>query len=168
MKLNIFTNGLLLEYAGAVQILPWSEEADDYDPWVAADQAERVAGESDIRIARNKELSLIALNERGDVVGAIWSALEPDEDRDAMAYDFDVAVDPEYRSGQAMVGIKLINSALEDFESIKSDNPRTFVRVYVVNRRLADVLERKYGFEVEGEYQYDGNFGSKHMTYYGS
>ena len=167
MNLSILTNGLLLEYAGAIQIVSWSEDADDYDPWVAADQADRVAGESDIRISSDKELSIIALNEKGDVVGAIWSALSPDNDNDAMVYDFDVAVDPEHRSGQAMVGIKLINSALEDFEYIKSDNPRTYVRVYVVNRRLANVLERKYGFDVEGEYEHEGNFGSKHMVYYG-
>ena len=163
MKFSILTNGLLLEYAGAVQILPWSEEAEDYDPWVAADQAERVADESGIRIARNKELSIIALNERGDVVGAIWSALEPDEDREATVFDFDVAVDSEHR-GQAMIGIKLIGSALEDFESLRADDPRTFVRVYVVNSRLADVLERRYGFEVEDEYSH----GSKHMVYYGN
>lgn len=168
VRLNILTNGLLLEYAGAIQILPWSEEADDYDPWVVADQAERVADESAIRIARNKELSLIALNERGDVVGAVWSALEPDEDQGATVYDFDVAVDPEYRSAQAMIGIKLINSALEDFESIRASNPRTYVRVYVVHRRLADVLERRYGFDVESEHPYEGNFGSKHMVYYGN
>jgi len=168
MKLGILTNGLLLEYAGAVRILPWSEEAEDYDPWVAADQADNVAGESDIRIDQNKELYLIALNERGDVVGAIWSALEPDEDQNATVFSFDVAVDPEHRSGQAMIGIKLINSALEEFESFRAENPRTYVRVYVVNRRLANVLERKYGFEVESEYPHEGNFGSKHMTYYGN
>lgn len=162
MKFSILTNGLLLEYTGAIQVVPWSEEAEDYDPWVAADQATHVAEESGIRIARNKELSLIALNERGDVVGAIWSALEPDDDQDATVFDFDVAVDPQHRSGQDMIGFRLINSALEEFESLKADDPRTYVRVYVINSRLADVLERRYGFEVEGEYSH----GSKHLTYY--
>jgi len=156
MKLSIIN-------AGAIQILPWTDDTEDYDPWITADQADKVAHDSQIRISSNKELSLIALNERGDVVGAIWSTLERDDDQDAMVYDFDVAVDPKHRSGQTMIGIRLINSALEDFESIKSDDPRTYIRVCVINSRLADILERRYGFDVESEHR-----DRKYMTHYGN
>ena len=52
------------------------EPMDDvpYDPLVAADQAENVASKSGIRIDSTKELTLIAVNDHGDVVGAVWTS----------------------------------------------------------------------------------------------
>jgi len=160
-------NGLLLE-SGPIEILAYDSEGfeQDYDPNIAADQAEMAASESGINILRNKELAFIAVNQRGDVVGAIWKALYHDDDQDAEVYDFDVAVHPEAR-GQDMVGIRLINAALDDFESMRFDFPRSYVSLHVINSRLADVLERRYGFEVEAEYPSEGNFGAKRMVYYG-
>ena len=80
-----------------------------------------------------------------------------------MVYDFDVAVLPEYRKHESLVGIKLIDSALEDFQSLKAEEPRSYVRVWVVNPRLARVLERMYGFEPESTH----SDGSAHLIYYG-
>lgn len=165
MKLHALHCDLILENSDSVQVIPWSEYTDDdlYDPWDAAEQAEEVARVSGIRISRNKELSLMALNSSGDVVGAVWSSYENDDDQEAMVYDFDVAVLPQYRKHESMIGIKLIDSALEDFNNLRAENPRSYVRVWVVNPRLARVLERMYGFEPENTH----GDGSTHMTYYG-
>lgn len=158
MKLHSIAS-LLLEFQGSATIVPWSEDADDYDPWIAADQADAVANASGIRIARNKNLSLLAIHD-GDVIGAVWDSLEEDADREGVwVYDFDVAVDPDFRS--ARVGLQLINEALELYRMHKSDHP-TYVKVWVVNPKLVRVLEYRYGFEpisVHGD-------GSAHMTYY--
>jgi len=56
----------------------------------------------------------------------------------------------------------LINNTLDDFRCLNADAPRSYIRAWVVNPRLAGVLERRYGFEVES---YHGT-ESCHMTYY--
>lgn len=158
MRLNLINNGILLEFRSVARIVRWDEYADDYDPWVTADQADQVAKESGIRISRNKELLFIALNS-DDVVGAVWAALVPDEI--GTAFDFDVAVHPKYRTGR--LGLELIDAALGDFEAHQADDPNMFVRVHVVNPKLVRVLERKYGFEIEQQY----GDGQAFMVYHG-
>jgi ribosomal protein S18 acetylase RimI-like enzyme len=141
-----------------VEIIPWTDEqlSFDYDPWVAADQADQVAQMSGIRISRNKELSWIAVND-DNVVGAVWSSLEDSEGE--KVFDFDVAVDPKWRSGR--IGLRLIERAIKDLNEYQAMFPGTYARVWVVNPKLVRVLENKYGFNVESMYR----DGSAHMTY---
>jgi hypothetical protein len=158
MRLQAITNSLLLEHQGQVNIVPWEEESldADYDPWITADQADQVASKSGIRIDSTKELSWIALNEKDDVVGALWSCLSND---DQPIYDFDVAVDPDWRSGR--LGLQLIDQAIGDFRNYQSDFPGTHARIWVVNPKLVRVLENRYGFKIESQY----SDGSAHMTF---
>jgi len=138
----------------------------DYDPWVAADQADAIANKVGIRIGRDKELTLIAM--LGDqCVGAVWSTWYPDRERqttddedDVWIYDFDVVSDPTYRAA-GPIGLKLIEAALDEYRH--AEHPRKMIRVYVVNPKLITYLERHYGFENEGTYSH----GAAHMTYYG-
>ena len=147
-----------------IQVVPaeYSDEAfydsDGYSIW---EQAFAIASNSGIRIASNKELVFVAMDD-ATVVGGVWSARYPDDDQDAEVYDFDMAVDKNYR-GQVGIFLKLMEAALDEYYDLLEYNPRTYVRVWVVNPRLIGVLERRYGFELES--QHEG--GSAHMTFYG-
>ena len=120
-----------------------------YDPWVAADQADKVAAKSGIRIDSTKELTYIA-------TGALWSHLSNDE---PPKFDFDVAVDPDWRSGR--LGLQLIDHAIKDLRNHQGAFPGTFAEVWVVNPKLVRVLERRYGFEIQSQYR----DGSAHMRF---
>lgn len=156
MRLSLINNGILLEFRNVARIVGWDEYADDYDPWITADQADQVADLSGIRISRNKELLFIALNDSDDVVGAVWAASIPEEEENI--FDFDVAVHPKYRTG--LLGLELIEAAIEYY---KSDEMTTAIRVHVVNPKLVRVLERKYGFDIEQTY----GDGQAFMVYHG-
>lgn len=133
---------------------------EDLDPWMSAQQAETVANRSGIRIARDKELIYVAVVD-DNVVGAVWSAWYRDDQSDAMVFNFDVAVDPQYR-GQALIGLRLIDSALQEYKYESGTFERSYIRVYVVNPRLVRVLENRYGFETEEQYSH----GAAHMVRY--
>lgn len=136
-----------------VQITHWSEDMDDLDPWVTADQADKVAADSKIRISNNKQLTLMAVN--GDtVIGGVWSAIDTADEQPY--YDFDVAVSPAHRNSN--VGLKLIEAAIQD----AIDNDIQAIKVYVINPKLIKVLERRYGFEIEAEHGH----GTAHMVKY--
>ena len=145
------------------EIVPWLEEPYGYyyDPWVAADQADKIAEKSNIRISRDKELSWIAVDDGDNVIGAVWSSLEEDRESNdqQFIFDFDVAVDPKWRSGR--IGLDLIEKAIRDLRSYQSEFPGTYARVWVVNPKLVRVLENKYGFDIESKYR----DGSAHMRY---
>ena len=148
----------LLEFVENVKIIPWTDEPYDfgYDPWVAADQADLTATKSGIRIDSTKELTYIATNERDDVVGALWSCLSNDN---PPQFDFDVAVDPDWRSGR--LGLQLIDTAIEDLRGHQGEFPGTYAQIWVVNPKLVRVLENRYGFEIETQYP----DGSAHMRF---
>jgi ribosomal protein S18 acetylase RimI-like enzyme len=153
MKLNA-----ILESIIDIEITHWTDEPYDidYDPWIAADQADAIASKSGIRISSDKELSSIALAD-DNVVGAIWTSLSNDE---PPVFDFDVAVDPEFR-GTSRIGLRLIDTAIEDLRANQSDFPDTYARVWVINPKLVRVLENRYGFEIESQYK----DGSAHMIF---
>lgn len=159
----------IIESQQAIQIVRWDEMAEEYDPWVVADEADQIARESNIRISRDKELTFIALD--GDTaVGAIWSSLLMDDDDDWLVennnyaiFNFDVAVKPSNRGGQ--IGLRLIDAAIEEYRDISSSlDQDVIIKVWVVNPKLVRVLENKYGFEIS---QGHGD-GSAHMTHYGN
>jgi ribosomal protein S18 acetylase RimI-like enzyme len=141
--------------------------ANDED-WEIADQADRIAKESGIRISSNKNLTFVAMI--GDeVAGAVWTAFAPDRDysdeQEVWRYDFDVAVSPKQRAlgmTSAKIGPKLIETALDDYQSRKSDVPAAYIRVWVVNGKLAAYLENHYGFEPDGEWSLNNPHMTKH------
>jgi|10_taG_2_1085330.scaffolds.fasta_scaffold00044_60 GNAT superfamily N-acetyltransferase len=160
----------ICEFKGRVEIVPveFSEEEfysdEGYTVW---EQALAIANQSGIRINRNKDLLLVAKDEANKVHGGVWSSLERDDDQDAWIFDFDVAVDPDSRSSgglaSSLIGPKLIDAALEEFEGHRAELERVYVRVWVINPKLARWLEDKRGFEPESVH----GDGSTHMVYYG-
>ena len=155
----------------SIQIIPVSYDEDAFynsDGYSIWEQAYAIASNSGIYIASNKELTYIAAEDYepprmyGNVVGAVWSAIYRDDDQDANVYDFDMAIAPQYRN-QVGVFLRLMDAALGDYRDLKAEDPRTYIRVWVVNARLASVLERRYDFELEAQH---GNH-SCHMVYYG-
>ncbi len=139
-------------------ILRWDEYSDDYDPWITLDQAEAVTRKSGINISRNKELIFIAV-EDSEVVGAVWYSVTSEGDLGQM-FDFDVAVHPQYRSSR--IGLELIEAAISEYHDLKSVYDMLYIRVNVINPKLARVLERKYNFDIESYYS-----GGAIMTYHG-
>jgi len=64
----------------------------EFDPYIVADMADKIAENGGIRISRNKQLTLVALDDKDTVLGAVWTDTYRDDDQDAMVYDFDIAV----------------------------------------------------------------------------
>lgn len=155
----------ITEFQGKISIVPAEysdEEFYDTPGYSIWEQALAIANESGLHISRNKDLLLVAVDEAGVVQGAVWSSLERDDDQDANVFDFDVAVDPKSR-GPAKIGPQLIDAALEEFENLRSELDRVYVRVWVINPKLAHWLEYRRGFEPESTHP----DGSAHMVYYG-
>lgn len=154
------------EFRDEIDIVPvdYTDEefynSDGYSVW---EQALAIANSHNIHIYRNKELAFVAKDDSGNVHGAVWTALEHDDDQDAEVFDFDVAVDKK-SIGPARIGIRLIDTALQEFENLKAELGRVYIRVYVINPKLAKWLEYRRGFELEAQH----GDGSAHMVYYGS
>jgi GNAT superfamily N-acetyltransferase len=160
----------LLEAIGPVTIRYFQGEDGE---WELGEQADQIARASGIRIGSNKDLTLLALS--GDnVLGAVWSAFERDHDAsenhnaDIYRYDFDVAVRPDARGTgltTARVGPRLIDAALRDYRDRRHDVDGAYIRVWVVNPKLAQWLQDRYGFETEGR---GWSQDTPHLVYYGS
>lgn len=157
MKLHaIVESDISLQYIGG-----YHDDLVDDNGYSVYEQALAIANQSGIHINRNKDLLLVAMDDNSNVVGAVWNALYHDDDQEAMVFDFDVAVRPESR-GSSKIGLKLIDAAIKEFENLKADYDRIYIRVWVINPKLAHWLEYHRDFNVEGEH----GDGSKHMTYY--
>lgn len=76
---------------------------DPEEDWEYADQVYQIAQKVGIHPSRNKDVSIIATNQNGDVVGGIFSSFQNDDDMSQHAgepyheYQFDVVVAPEYQ-----------------------------------------------------------------------
>lgn len=137
---------------------------DPEDDWEMAGRAYQIAKESGVNISSNKEILLVAL--AGDeVIGGVWNAIVNDSDasgyygEDINYYDFDVAVDKNFRGSR--VGLELIDAALDHYNSLKSEGLVSYVRVWVINPKLARYLENHYGFDSDGGWSKNNPF----MTY---
>lgn len=140
----------------------------DSEDWETAEEAGNIADVSGIRISRNKELSLVAYY-NDSLVGAVWSCFDIDHEAsdeygsDVYRFDFDIAVDPKFR-GAILAGPKLIDRALNYYRELRSDVDNAYIRVHVVNPKLAAFLENNYNFETEGGMWHRSQ---PHMTYHG-
>lgn len=163
MKLRIIT-----EWA-EINIQSYNPD-DDLDG--IGERCYHIANESGIRISREKDLTLVALA-GSEPVGAVWSSFKRDDDasehhgQEIYCFDFDVAVTPASRAtgmGSPKVGPQLIEAALDHYRSLRSEVDGAYIRVWVVNPKLARYLENKYGFETDGR---EWSLDSPHLSYYG-
>jgi hypothetical protein len=142
---------------------------DDEQDWEVANSAVAIANDSGIRISRNKSLLAIAYGSPDGykfgmhetyiigigkvcILGAVWHAVV-DDGEGHHYYDFDVAVSPRARSmglTSNRIGPKLIELALKEYKRLQSDGHVDYIRVWVVNNKLADYLERVHDFEPSG------------------
>lgn len=137
---------------GKYSVEHWSEDAEDYDPWEMADKAEKAFRNSGLRPMNNKDLGLIAFGKDGEPVGATFkrvfeedaSELGGPEGEDVRIYDFDIGIDPKEQGGS--VGYMLTRKAIEDAKNEGAD----FMRNWVINPKMADMMENLFGFEHEG------------------
>ena len=149
----------------SVQVNPIDPEED----WEDAEKAEQIAKKVGIRIDSSKNLSFIAVNEKGDVVGALYSSIKNDDDaseatgKNIGVLSFDVVVDPDLANPMDQTGPKLIKAG----ESLKDDHDgyydNIYIRNYVINKKLVRVLQTpRFGYDIESEYPH----GAAHMIKY--
>jgi hypothetical protein len=145
-----------------VQISAINPEED----WEEAEQAEMIARQVRINTGR-KDPVFVAKNDQGEVIGAVFANWSEDQDASQQAgfpvalWDFDVVVRPEYQ-GYHMVGMQLIRRAEQERKNLEALYDRkAYTRLWVVNPRLAKVLQsRRYGYDSESEYE----DGSAHLV----
>ena len=132
---------------------------DPDEHWEDANKAYAVATISGIRAGRDKEPTIIAYDENGEVVGAAFTSFAHDSEfsshlgEPVHRYEFDVVVHPKAR-GSDLVGIKLIRAAEADKRNFEAEMGKTFSRLWVVNPQLAKLLQtKKFGYEAESEYK---------------
>ncbi len=102
-------------------------------PYDYYDDLNRLEKESGIRILRDKEVSILAL-QNGKVVGALYTTAHPYE------FSFDVIVDKAAR-GQG-IGAKLIDFGLSEYNQV-ADEQGTELRLDVVNPWVEKYLLKK-------------------------
>lgn len=128
-------------------------------------ESENVFQQSGIRLNRDKEITQIAEAD-GLVVGALATNWYETEEYGfpVRVFDVDVAVRPDYR-GPQLIGLNLIKRAIQQYEDEKyiweEMGLKTMMKSWVINPRLIDILERRYGFEIESE----GGQGDKRWAY---
>lgn len=154
-----------LEFNEGLQIIHIDPEED----WEYGDQAYQIANLVKIRPDSTKQPTIIALNDKEEVIGAVFTSWSDDQDATEMAgepiarWDFDVVVHPKWQ-GYEMVGMKLIRQAETERSNIEAMyDKKAYTRLWVVNPKLARVLQHpKYGYEADAEYK----DGSAHLRKY--
>ena len=142
---------------------------DPEEDWEYGDQAYQIARMVNIRPSRNKNPTIIALNDKEEVIGAAFTSWEDDHDASSQArepiarWDFDIVVHPSWQ-GYEMVGMKLIRQAELERKNLEFQyDQKAYTRTWVVNPRLARILQTpRYGYTADSEYE----DGSAHLTKY--
>lgn len=136
---------------------------EDYEDTGAA---QKVFDQSKIRYPRDSNIKEVAI-ENGIVIGALscgWQESKDYEPEKVYVYSFDLAVKPEFR--RQGVGSTLIQRGIVQYETEKHDyhdmGYHTIMRVWAINPALIPLLENKFGFQIESEYEN----GSAHLIRY--
>lgn len=138
---------------------------DPEEDWEMGDQAYQIAQMVKIRPDRNKQPTIIALNDQDEVIGAVFTSWSDDDEETEMSgepiaqWNFDVVVHPQWQ-GYEMIGMKLIRQAEAERANMEAMyDQRAYTKLWVVNPKLAKVLQTpKYGYELDHEYgDEDGN-----------
>jgi ribosomal protein S18 acetylase RimI-like enzyme len=146
-------------YRIAQEIIPYDPNGldDDMDWQTIGEEADLVFVLSGIRPDRTKDLSHIQMLD-GKVIGGIYSNISQDfiDNQEVWIYSFDIAIHPDFRGGKGLsrqnlnLTRQLIEAALSEWEMYKSEH-NVFIQVYVINKGMANLLERDYGFTVEDQ-----------------
>tara|TARA_Y100000034_G_C6867737_1_gene395688 strand:- start:108 stop:617 length:510 start_codon:yes stop_codon:yes gene_type:complete len=148
------------------------EDEHDFDVWDAHKGVAEIFNERGISPGSQKDYSIVALND--DVpVGGIASGWSDNDEFGfpVKQFSFDVAAEggegrTPNRGGTGMMGMRLIQEAINKYEAEKSDweeqGYKTMIKVWVINHRLIPILERRFGFDIEAEH----GDGSAHMVRY--
>jgi len=126
---------------------------DPEEDWEKAEQAESISRLVGIRPDSTKSPTIIALNDKEEVVGAAFTSWSQDDEASEMAgediavWDFDVVVHPNWQ-GKEMIGIKLIKQAEKERENMEAMyGQKAYTKTWVVNPRLAKIMQNRYGYE---------------------
>lgn len=111
------------------------------DPWDAADRAEALFRQQDIRLSSYESVAFAAVC-GGEIVGAASFGVQQDEG--GPSYTFSVAVDGAWQ--KKGLGRKLVQRVVEEARSQEQGGR---FRVWVVNPNMARLLE-SMGFETDG------------------
>lgn len=130
------------------QILPFYEDVEydefgfDLDEYEVYNQAQEVAKSGGVTILSSKHLHSITLDvKQGRVIGAIWVS------QDSSEFSFDIAIDPSFQN--MGLATPLLDAAMEEYESQKEVHGDDLeIVIDVINPKLAEILQSKYGFEV--------------------
>ena len=148
--MKTFNEWLILESINIVHI-------DPEEDWEEAEQAEAISKLVGIRPDSTKSPTIIALNDKEEVTS--WESGGPAEE-DVSVWDFDVVVHPNWQ-GREMIGIKLIKQAEEERKNMEAEyGQKAYTRTWVVNPRLAKVMQNRYGYDAESSYK----DGSAHLV----
>lgn len=152
-----FKNWIVLEGIKIIHI-------DPEDDWEYGEKAYQIAKEVRIRPDSTKNPTIIALNDKEEVIGAVFTSWSEDKEvqhhEPVYKWDFDVVVDPKWQ-GYDNVGMKLIKTAETERHNLASmDGVASYTRLWVVNPRLAKILQARHGYDAESEYK----DGSAHLV----
>lgn len=140
------------------------QHIDPEDDWEEGEQAYRIAKAVNIRPDSTKNPTIVALNDKGDVIGAAFTSWTQDHDmqhtQPVYKWDFDVVVDPAWQKYH-LVGIQLIRAAEREKKNMEAmSDGIAYTRLWVVNPRLAKLLQtHRYGYDAEAEH----GDGSAHL-----
>lgn len=129
------------------------KDVDDEQDWEEADIAHIIFSNNNINYGRDKEITMILLDDDNNVVGGLASNWSVDRDFDAVMFSMDIAVD----KGTAGGGMKLVKAGIDEYESQREELKEAYgvknagIRSWVVNPRLYQILISRYGFEEEGD-----------------
>ena len=149
---------------GKIEIIFFDEDSDDYDPWEISDKAEAMFKRAGLNLPRHKDLKFVAMDGE-EVVGATFNSLEEtkdsldyggSEDEPAWIYEFDIAVDPKHQGGT--VGYLLTKECVNDAEANYDGDIPLIMYNRVINPKMAQMLERLFGFEFMSEDRPDGGY----------
>lgn len=154
--------------------MDYDEDFDKDDANEARSGVEQIFMERGIRPDRNKEFTDVAMND-GLAVGGLasgWSESDyEDGENPVKEFSFDIATEGKEnrtpnKGGTGMMGMRLIQEGIARYEAEKSDwedmGFSTMIRLWVVNRKLIPILERRFDFDLEA----DHGDGGAHMVRY--
>lgn len=123
--------------------------------WLLYNSAHGLARRVGINPDKDKEPTILAIYDN-QVIGAVFTHWQHDRDASQSAgepiavWSFDVVVDRKLQ-GQNMIGIKLIKAAEDRRSQLELQlNMKAYTRLYVVNDKLSNILQRRYGYVDNG------------------
>lgn len=141
----------ILENDNGITIKVWDENDDEQD-YDVLDQMEQIFNKVRINTRRDSIPGVYIMHHDKVVAGSYYMQTvkhDEDHDQDYIEATFDIAVDPEYQ--KYGMGNALIKENLALLESL-SDGMPTQVKLWVINRKARDILEKFYDFDETSDF----------------